>query len=83
MIKFYKYPILNKLQYAAEGTEAIECRYDISATNQTDFSRLQLNFILLNMKEGGNCGEGKECYFAGRDHIQSENETSKLLYPQN
>ena len=43
----------------------------MSATDQAEFSRLQLNVNRLNMKEG-NCGgeEREECLFAGRDHIQ-------------
>ena len=48
----------------------------MSATDQAEFSRLQLNVNRLNMKEGGSsgggdCGEERECAFAGRDHIQS------------
>ena len=55
----------------AEGDEAIECRYDMLAADQAEFSRLQLNVNRLHMKEG-NCGgeEREECVFAGRDHIQ-------------
>ena len=61
----------NNCQNEAEGDdEAIECRYDMSATDQAEFSRLQLNVNRLNMKEG-DCGEHRECAFAGRDHIQS------------
>ena len=43
----------------------------MSATDQAEFSRLRLNVNRLNLKEGGNCGEERECFFAGRDHIQS------------
>ena len=35
---------------------AIECQYDMSATDQAEFSRLQLNVDRINMKKEGDCG---------------------------